>query len=48
MGASVGVLEVAMPPFGGTTTPLEGLAPPAGRLTPSLEPASVARFLAYE
>ena len=30
MGADVGVLEVAGPPTGGTTPPLEGPAPPAG------------------
>ena len=30
MVASVGILEVAAPPGGGTTTPLEGPAPPAG------------------
>ena len=30
MVAGVGVLEVAAPPSGGTTTPLEGHAPPAG------------------
>ena len=30
VGTDVGVLEVAAPPVGGTVTPLEGPAPPAG------------------
>ena len=40
MGAGVGVLEVAVPPSGGMAAPLEDPAPPAGALTPSLEPAT--------
>ena len=48
MGAGVGVLEVAAPPVGGTTTLLEGPAPPAWGLAPSLDlaacgPSSCAR-----
>ena len=35
--AGVGVLEVAAPPGGGTTTPLEGSAPPARDPAPSLD-----------
>ena len=40
MGVGVGVLEVVVPPSGGTTTPLEGPVPPAGGPTPSLELAT--------
>ena len=37
MAAGVCVLEVAAPPGGGTTTLLEGPAPPAGGLDPSFD-----------
>ena len=40
MGVGVGVLEVAVPPPGGTAAPLKGPVPPAGGPTPSLEPAN--------
>ena len=38
MGAGVGVLEVAVPPAGGTATTVEGPAPHARGTTPFLAP----------